>query len=239
MKIFNNPAGQTINQYMNYLKEEYNYNKICFCGRLDPMARGEILVLVNEECKLMPKYLSTEKVYKFEIVFGIQTDSDDPLGIINKINFNKISDFELNNLKDLIFYHPKVFNQKFHNYSSKRINGKPLWYYKKNNINIELPTHQVEIYDIKIFKPIEYNFLNWKNNIITQIDSIDKTKDFNQDEIIQQWQYLEFEDIISLPIEMKVSSGFYIRQFVRDLSDKINYPLLTYDINRKKINFVL
>ena len=239
MKIFNKPAGQTINQYMNFLKKEYNYNKLCFCGRLDPMARGEILVLINEECKLMSNYLNTDKVYQFEIVFGLQTDSDDPLGIINRINYNKILGYEINILKNLIFYHPKKFDQKFHHYSSKRINGKPLWHYKKNNIDIELPTHLVEIYDIKMFKTKKYNFLDWKNNIITQVDSIDKDKDFNQDKIIEQWQYLELDDIISLPIEIKVSSGFYIRQFVRDLSEKINYPLLTYDINRKKINFTI
>ena len=31
---------------------------------------------------------------------------------------------------------------------------------------------------------------------------------------------------------MKVSSGYYIRQFCYDLKTKLNYPLLVYDINR-------
>ena len=34
---------------------------------------------------------------------------------------------------------------------------------------------------------------------------------------------------------MKVSSGFYIRQFVRDLNEKFNFPMNVYDIHRINI----
>ena len=53
-----------------------------FCGRLDPMARGKILLLINDECKKMPLYLNNNKTYQFEICFGFQTDTDDFLGLI-------------------------------------------------------------------------------------------------------------------------------------------------------------
>jgi tRNA pseudouridine(55) synthase len=235
MKLFNKPAGQTINQYMNFIKEKNGYKKICFCGRLDPMARGDILVLINEECKKMPEYLKADKIYEFEIIFGIQTHSDDPLGIIENINYNTTEDKYINKLKDLINNYACKFNQKFHNYSSKTIDGKPLWYYKKNNIKIELPLHSVEIYSKKYYDVKQYNFTQWKNKIISQINGIDKNKDFNQENIVKQWNEINMDNLISLPIELTVSSGFYIRQFVRDLSNDLQYPLLTYDINRKRL----
>lgn len=236
MQFHIKPAGLTINQYINKIKEETNYKKICFSGRLDPMARGEILILIGDECKNMNKYLNSKKTYEFEIIFGLQTDSDDPLGLLENINYNKTDEDVINKLKNLLKNKIMKFNQNFHYFSSKRINGKPLWYYKKNNIDIELPTHEVEIHSLQYDNIKEYNFEEWKNKIISQIDTIDKTKDFNQDIIIDQWKKLNIEKLISIPVKIHVSSGFYVRQFVRDLSNIINYPLLTYDINRIKIN---
>ena len=242
MIIINKPPGYTINQIIKKYKKDNNIKKLCYCGRLDPMAQGKLLLLIDNECKQMPLYLKKNKTYMFEIIFGLQTDTDDPLGIIEKMdNSNQKEKLRFINsqLKKiggvLNRYNKLCFVQKFHNYSSKTINGKPLWYYKKNNINIKQPEHQVEIFNITKFNIKKYNFNNWKNNIIKQINSIDKSKDFNQENIIKQWESINLNIIYSLPIEISVSSGFYIRQFVRDISNKINYPLLTFDINRISI----
>ena len=235
MELYSKPPGMTINQYINKIKEEKGYNKLCFSGRLDPMARGEILILIGDECKNINKYLNLKKTYQFEIIFGLQTDSDDPLGLLENIDFNKTDESIINKLKIVLENKIMKFDQNFHNFSSKRINGKPLWYYKKNNIDIELPKHSVEVFSLKYDNHKKYNFDIWKDNIKNQIQTIDKTKDFNQVNIINQWNNIKLEQIISLPIEITVSSGFYVRQFVRDLSNEINYPLLTFDINRKRI----
>ena len=61
------PSGITMNQlildYKNNQNNQNNQpqyiNKICFAGRLDPMARGQCLFLINDECKKM------NKVYHF------------------------------------------------------------------------------------------------------------------------------------------------------------------------------
>jgi tRNA pseudouridine(55) synthase len=246
----NKPAGFTMNQIINKVLEDNRVSrtreisKVCFAGRLDPMARGEILLLFNNECKKINDYKNLTKTYQFEIILGIQTSSDDPLGIIIKketnidTKVNACSSY-LTELKNQILdaSYPKTFLQKFHNYSSKCFNGKPLWYYAKNNIEIELPTHEVTIYDFKISDIKSYNSFEWRKNIIDQIKTIDSSCDFNQKFIIDQWTNLEMDDLIySIPCEIKVSSGFYVRQFVNDLINITKTPLLTYDINRIKIN---
>lgn len=237
----NKPAGFTMNQIINKFLDDnrVEISKVCFAGRLDPMARGEILLLFNDECKKINNYKNLNKTYQFEIILGIQTTSDDPLGIIKKIEKINLDSLDLTKLKNLILdtSQPKTFLQKFHHYSSKCFNGEPLWYYAKHNIDIELPTHEVSIYDFKIFDVKKYNSLEWKKNIIEQIQTIDSRCDFNQSFIIDQWTNLEMDDFIySIPCEIKVSGGFYVRQFVHDLIDITKLPLLTYDINRIKIN---
>jgi tRNA pseudouridine(55) synthase len=244
IEIINKSSGITMNQLIKKYIEDNNVSrnetisKVCFAGRLDPMARGQVLLLLNDECKKIDNYKHLNKTYQFEIILGIQTTSDDPLGIIQ--NIKNIESSDLIKLKNLIldtsYPYPKTFYQKFHHYSSKCINGKPLWYYSKNNIEIDLPTHEVSIYDFKMFDIKKYNSHEWKKLIIEQIKTIDSSCDFNQSIIIDQWTNLEMNEYIySIPCEIKVSGGFYVRQFVHDLINITKTPLLTYDINRIQI----
>ena len=239
-EIIYKEAGYTMNQIIIPYKNENN--KLCFAGRLDPMARGKVILLYDNECKNIDKYKNLKKTYQFEIIIGIQTDSDDPLGIIEMNIVNAINNANCSNIYNQIYNDIKsnisrnTFIQKFHHYSSKCIDGKPLWYYKKNNIVIDSPTHIVSIYDYKINDIKSYDFDQWITKITNQIKTIDAKCDFNQDFIINQWIKSDnIKYICSIPITLSVSSGFYIRQFVRDLSDKIKLPLMTFDINRTDI----
>jgi tRNA pseudouridine(55) synthase len=227
---YKNP-GLTMGQTINIFKKENNISKCCYCGRLDPMARGQLLLLVNDECKDMPKYLTHNKEYKFEIIFGLSTDTDDPLGIINNINNNINYDLLITKIKEYI----KVgkFQQKFHNFSSKRVNGEPLW---KNHNNIEEQFHEVEIFSVEYNNIKCYNYYDWVNKIINNIKSLDGK--FRQEDIINQYNQINLKNInilYSLPITINVSTGFYIRQLVNDIKNYINFPILTFDINRTKI----
>lgn len=240
MKIIEKLSGCTINECINEYKNKNNIKKLCFCGRLDPMARGKVLILIDDECKMMPKYLSLDKTYEFEICLGFQTDTDDFLGIIensidNCIEYT-ITQFFIDNLISYILsFKGYEFEQQYHKYSSKIINGKQL---RDQEIS-DLPKHKVKIYDSNVlgFNKRDYNV--FINSIIDNINTIDKNKNFRQKDIIIQWnkynlQY-NLQYIYSLKVELKVSSGFYVRQFVRDLSKYFNYPMVVYDINRTSL----
>ena len=232
--FYEKKSGLTMGQTINMFKKENNINKCCYCGRLDPMARGQLLLLVNDECKDMPKYLTHNKEYKFEIIFGLSTDTDDPLGIlINKT----IEDYNDNVARsaELIKNFIKVgkFQQKFHNFSSKRVNGVPLW----QNHNVNYQYHEVEIFSITYDDIKCYNYNDWKNNIINKINTLDGN--FRQEKIINQYNEISMHQLFALPITINVSTGFYIRQLVNDIKNYINFPILTFDINRTKIDYEL
>jgi len=233
MIIIEKPSGCTINEFINKYKQENNIAKLCFCGRLDPMARGKVLILLNEECKLVKYHLNHDKIYQFYICFGIQTDTDDFLGILQNYN-NHIYPKNLNNIIKYVNNLKNIsFNQKFHKYSSKKINGKTL---REQDIDNN-PTHNVKIYNSEIQDSKLFEFDKFLNIfIIPNIKSIDKTKNFRQSNIINQWLKFKREYIFAIKIELNVSTGFYVRQFVRDLSEKFNFPMVTFDINRIKYN---
>jgi len=235
------PAGITMNQLILYYKQtNKNISKVCFAGRLDPMARGQCLLLFNEECKKIDNYKKLDKTYEFRIIIGLQTTSDDPLGIIQKVRQDLMTEeyaIDIKQKLESIVYSSQKFEQKYHLFSTKCFN-------LKNNDLSAHPSHLVSIYSCEIGEPEKYDFQEWVNDIITQIDTIDKKCDFNQTNIMTQWKELleekkeygmEIKELYAIPVRLKVSSGFYVRQFVRDLSEKIKIPLMTYDINR--INF--
>jgi tRNA pseudouridine55 synthase len=229
-------AGNTMVQTMDKFKKDNGINKVCYCGRLDPMARGLVLLLAGDECKKMSEYLGHSKEYEFEIIFGISTDTDDPLGNINNIYNYKENEVNIyfNKIKEYI----KIgkFEQYFHNYSSKRINSKPMW--KQPEIHLDIkPHHTVEIFNIE-YKPIKtYDFLEWKTYIIDIINKIDKKNNFRQEDIINNYNNIgkKFGILYSIPIKINVSSGFYIRQLVCDIKNNFDINILTFDINRTNI----
>jgi tRNA U55 pseudouridine synthase TruB len=239
--IIPKPAGITMNQLIIDYKNQQNknaqhINKICFAGRLDPMARGLCLFLLNDECKKINEYKSLSKTYQFRIIIGLQTTSDDPLGIIQNINSELMTYKNCCVIKDKLesFINTKFkqeFEQKFHKFSTKCFNMKP------TQKDLE-PSHLVSIKSFKIEDYEKYDFQEWKERIISQINNIDSNCNFNQSNIIQQWnEIIALKELYAIPVTLTVSSGFYVRQFVRDFSDLMEFPLMTYDINRLSFCF--
>jgi len=235
MDIVTKPTGQTMGELVKEYKANHpDVKKACFCGRLDPMARGQVLLLLNNNCKKMPDYLNKDKVYQFEIVLGFQTDTDDFMGLCNYVdreyNFNKI---KKQIIKYINKYKGKEFDQKFHNYSTKRITN-PNFILKPTDFYMVEEYHRVKIYDIKHIEDKEYDYKLWCEKNINIVKNV--TGEFRQQQICDNWSSIDYnENINSIKFEIKVSSGFYIRQFVRDISTNIQFPLLTFDINRINI----
>ena len=220
-------AGITINQFINCIKEKYPNDKIAYAGRLDPMARGYVPILFNDECYNMNKYTNMRKIYRVKVIIGIQTDTDDPLGIINQNIyippsniFTKSHFFEINNMN---------INQAYHYYSTKAINQR-----RKGKAIIN--THNVTVYSSSIKSTGVIQTTDFINTIISTINCIDKTKNFRQNEIIDQWSNFDINSQIKyIELELDVSSGFFVRQFIRDMSTRLNIPLMCYDIWRTDI----
>ena len=250
MKIINKNVGYTPNQLrLKLINNNQLSKKSCFAGRLDPMARGAMIFLENEELKNMNYYLNKSKIYEFEIILGLSTDTDDILGLFDKIpkllyDFDKIKMKICKIIADLKINGQQI--QKYHPYSSyllrKNDIKKPLWKWKsENNLSYdEIPTKNVNLYDIDILSYDNYNYKYLLYDFVNRINKIDKQYDFRQKDIITQWNTLLNKNLVdnffSIKIRMKVSSGYYIRQFGYDLKTNIDFPLLIFDINRT--NFI-
>jgi tRNA U55 pseudouridine synthase TruB len=177
------------------LKEE----TLSYIGRLDPMAEGEMIVLVGkEENQKRDEYLNFDKEYVAEFLVGFATDAGDLLGLVQKSSAdktaaanNKDETFQ-KNLTEKIATLPeklsKITEQKFPWFSSKHVFGRALfdWFKAGQQKEIERPSKQIKIYSAELdeSRTIESTELL---NYLT--DNINKVKgDFRQSEILKKWQ---------------------------------------------------
>lgn len=231
------PIGVTCGDFI----KKYNDKDIAYVGRLDPMAHGLITILTGKDVKQMEEYQKKAKIYKFRFIMGMNTDTDDILGI-QTIN-NKEDQINIENIIEYINTFPNEYNQKYHSFSSFKIQKKndtgkrkPLWWWTINNYLIEdIPEKKVKIYNKKISKIELRDGENIRNEFLEKISKIEDNK-FRKEETILQWKEMDFGyKYNEITCIFSVSSGFYIRQFVRDMSDKLNVKIIVTDIERIEI----
>jgi len=232
--------GQTPYELSQIIKKICNSDLICFSGRLDPLAHGKMMFLLNEEIKNINVYNKHNKIYKFSFVIGLSTDTTDYLGIFNNNNYmNDINIEEL--IKYIKSYSKKTYNQKYHKFSSYMPHNmeikKPLWWWSINkpdqlihdNYAKPVSVHEIEIKNIKSISSIDLI-----KDAIKNIKLV-KQQTFRNNIILDQWEnMLKMNELkyIELTCMIHVSSGFYIRQFVQDLSDKFKVKMIVTDIER-------
>ncbi len=134
-----------------------------YAGRLDPMAEGDMIILVGEECKGKDKFLPMRKEYEVEFLLGIETDTYDLLGIFQKES--EVIDFGIEKGK---------FTQPYPPFSSKTFSGG------------KAETKEVEIYDHKILEKRTISKEELHNQIKTRIALV--KGEFRQKEILAAWE---------------------------------------------------
>ncbi len=205
--------------------------KMTYAGRLDPMAEGLLILLYSKKLMHKEKYTKLQKTYQFGILWGIETDTGDILGKVKSQDSNS----KLENIEKYIKKSVGKFKQKYPAFSSKTVDGVPLWVHTRGKREVKLPEHEVELFSAKFLNEKK---VNSKRLLKTIINRIRKVKgDFRQEEILKKWQaVLQMENNFKISwIEAKVSSGFYIRQFSSDLAKKLGTVGLAYEIKRTKI----
>lgn len=215
-----------------------------YAGRLDPMAEGELLVLTGDECKNKEKYLSLDKEYEVEIVFGISTDTYDALGLAT---LSSPADNKRDRVSSLnLARYCGRFMQKYPAYSSKTVGGKQLHELARAGDlpdPEEMPEKEVEIYSIEKIERVGQDMAQDKisaadllTRIVSMVDLVDG--DFRQFEIKKRWNDLLAtckSDFYGLRIRVKCSSGTYMRSLANRIGQDVGGGAFAISIKRTRI----
>lgn len=206
--------------------------KTSHTGTLDPMASGVVLILKGDEYFNKEKYIQNYKTYNFDILFGLSTDTHDALGIIEK---SIDEDFEVNQnqLIGAINSMTGGYHQQYPDFSSKKVEGKSLWEYKRLGLPVPDVFIDGEILEIKVGELQKVSSEFEIKNLIETIKTI--KGNFRQQEIIEKYQILKFPPyFFKINLEVEMSRGMYVRGLVRDICNKINIPGIVINLVRTK-----
>ncbi len=229
----NKNIGETPLQALERVRKEEKIDPktpMTYAGRLDPAAEGVLLLLVGDECKKKEEYLGLDKEYEIEIMFGVETDTQDTLGLIKRININNIQ--EVPGKKDPEINYEKYvgkFKQEYPTYSSKMIALK--------EFPDEVPTKDVEIYSIK---KLGEKTISGQEAGLHALEIIEKVDgDFRQQDIAEEW-YAFGQEFINFPFKVvtlavKCSSGTYMRSLAERIGKDAGNGAFAYSIKRTAI----
>lgn len=233
------PIGMTPLQAIELLKNkypEYSDKKISYAGRLDPMAEGVLVLLLDEANNKRKEFENLNKTYECDVLFGVSTDTYDTLGLIT--NTHKAPQISPLSLIPLISQFKSVFPQPYPPYSSKAVRGKPLYYWARQNklSEITIPTKEITISSIEMINQRDITSQDLHKEIIKRLEIV--KGDFRQDLITTSWDdYFKTNQQPLLIISLRVtcSSGTYIRSLANSLGEKIGIPAIAYTIKRTNV----
>lgn len=144
--VINKPKNMTSREVVNIACKKLNTRHIGHTGTLDPIATGVLVLGVNEGCKVIDLLTQEDKIYEAKVLVGVETDTLDITGnILNEYNIENLTSDDIE--KALSKYRGK-YNQEVPKYSAIHVNGKRLYEYARNNIEVELPKREVEVFDL-------------------------------------------------------------------------------------------
>lgn len=214
--------GETPSQVIERYRREHHVDpsvKMCFLGRLDPMAQGVLPLLKGDDCKKMTSFLYNDKIYTVEAVLGASTDTYDPLGIIGSYRGVTSDDIQ-NYIERMKGLKGLTFKQEYPPYSSFVVGGNPMWWWAMNGKLHELPSipsKEVTVRSVKVGEISRVSLKDYVAEITAEIDSV-TSPGFRQDEAKKSWCDLEasgaLAEVIKIKLEFTVSGGTYIRSLV-------------------------
>lgn len=147
--IINKEKNWTSNDVVQKIKGIF-HEKVGHTGTLDPLAMGVIPVLIGKGTLLSKYLVNHDKEYIAVVKLGEKTSTGDLEGkIIEQKNVDD-SILEENFVKSILKKFEGKITQTPPIYSAIKVNGKKLYEYARIGKNVEIPTRDIEIYNIEL-----------------------------------------------------------------------------------------
>jgi tRNA pseudouridine55 synthase len=78
--LFDKPAGRTSHTALSGFRKAFPASRVGHTGTLDSFATGLLVVVVGTYSRLTPWFTGLDKAYDAEVLFGVGTDTLDPVG---------------------------------------------------------------------------------------------------------------------------------------------------------------
>jgi tRNA pseudouridine55 synthase len=222
---------------LRHLHPEYQDVKLGYAGRLDPMADGVLLMLTGDENKKRRMYEALDKKYSFDCLFGYSSDTFDTLGIARRTD-ELLKEQLVAQLPEVLTAIAQLATQEYPAYSSRTVNGKPLYFYARHGLldEITIPSHPIKILELNLQS---INTISARKLLKTITNNVQKVHgDFRQKDIIQNWQELlsnRNTNLLTATCNLSCTSGTYVRGICEAIGIQLGIGALALRITRESV----
>lgn len=146
--VVDKPTGRSSNHVLQQVKRLFNAKKAGHTGNLDPLATGVLPICLGEATKVSAYLLDGDKRYQVTCKLGQVTDSGDSDGeVVAEV---PIPEFTEQQLLSILSEFEGEQQQVPPMYSALKVNGKPLYKYALQGIEVERKVRTVTIHSIQL-----------------------------------------------------------------------------------------
>ena len=172
--LIQKPKSWTSQDLCTKFKKTYKLKKVGHYGTFDPTAEGLILVATNSFTKLFDYIGNTNKTYYVKALLGYTSETLDVDSDYKKIENIKAEEYKedieafLNNLVGDSMQTPPI-------YSAIKVNGKRLYKYARQNVEVDIPNRKITVYNTNLIsldnETVEFDITVSKGTYIRSIVS--------------------------------------------------------------------
>lgn len=145
--LLDKPYGFSSNQALQKVKWLYQAQKAGHTGTLDPLATGVLPICLGEATKFAQHLTDENKTYVATVKFGVTTTTGDKEGDVVSEVACQLSRAEIERVLPQFL---GSITQVPPMYSALKVNGKPLYEYARNGIELERAPRQVSIHALRV-----------------------------------------------------------------------------------------
>lgn len=148
--LLDKPAGLSSNHALQRAKRAVDARKAGHTGTLDPFATGLLICCMGRATKICGPMLDADKTYEATVQFGEETDSGDLTGNVTMTAPEGFQGVSREALLDVLPEFRGEIQQIPPMYSALKRDGKPLYEYARQGIELERPPRTVTIHRLEL-----------------------------------------------------------------------------------------
>ncbi|WP_420933048.1 tRNA pseudouridine(55) synthase TruB [Alteromonas sp. A081] len=147
--LLDKPLGGSSNQLLQKVRWLYKAAKAGHTGALDPLASGMLPLCLGEATKFSQFLLDAEKTYEVTAQLGVRTTTSDADGEVVEEKPVDVTDVQVNEACLAFLGKSKQIPSMF---SALKHQGKPLYFYARQGIEIEREPRDIEVFELEVLR---------------------------------------------------------------------------------------
>jgi len=237
--LVDKPKGITSFDVIRILRKKLGIRKMGHAGTLDPLASGLMIIGINDGTKKMTDFLKLPKTYIADILLGKRSETGDMEGkiveeksashiITDKMIRTAVDGFSGKHSLPVPMYSAiKVGGQPLYAIARKLEAGKNLT--KKESDAIP-PIKEMEVLSVKLLHVR-------RGGVVPRSEMFGKIIENSEIKTFRTGSETRSGDgcCIIMTVEMRVSSGSYIRTLAEEFGSRLGVPAMLADLRRTEI----